>query len=984
MVAQRSPSLALLFALGLPLTFLVPGASAEIVQGHNGHISYDTEAKEYWLPIFADPIPAYEVELSVSTALCANCHVNAIDQLKHSVHFGVQAPNPRILFPGGGAHGALDRACGLPGTSALVNYNSDINLGECGKCHVGRFIPPMEGAFTSSFMQMFMSMGMDQEDAYALAATNATNLVNGGLDCQICHAEKYLAVRDDLTEEELETLTIAGYAEPGEPSPSPQGYAKLSRDNTDFNHDGEPDLLIDVTGDGIPDYPLMIDTDGDGTQDSPWPTIAQDRSPEAVLSVGSTDEHNCLRCHEHARTGYKRGTLFRAGYDVHSEVCFPDPSLTAHDPNCPQHNTCTACHVTLDIDYDGDGLKDVHKFVRGHLVGGDMAAADYPPPPPGVAADPEDPTHLTCEQCHPTSGPGALQGAVHIQRHLDLIACETCHITQSGGITYSVYGQGGHVSFGRNAEARDTKVVTLDHYVADEEDPGDVDADFAAYRLNPVLVWFNGSTSFLAQSLAVRGAPNAKIQPFKPMANGMVMDGRFFNGEMIPNEAIVPYPDGSMGPYMYNAYSMYRFFANAADCDDLQLPDPNMCGDDGLYGNAEAFTALKLLGTIEDNFGNVIVKGLTPEETRKVTLMDLMDTSDPNKQTMAFMQAFPNLMNFSKSDYKYEHYLVSTELAGSPEDFDGDGVIDRRAPFLFDMLSAVNAGLEQFKGFNVPMYLPPSYDWYPKMESVSDVATMKLPDGSDMKMLLAMQLQQQGLDMETIQRLIGNYPAFSNGVTLGGHGVLPDPANNALGGQGFRNGCQECHGEGGVLTYPVPVSEKVLVDLPFPPPMNQGEMPAFVWTYYNLHRLIDLGLRTENEDVVAGTADIDIAGDARYVRTSIRKMIVNWLAPASIPTLNGHPIANYIRFQPADSAAARKGTGLAAEDLTWNGGEWAPVFEPVTYPVPNYAVLGYSRDEVIFPTSVGGGDGDGSGGSGGSNGGGGSGGGGQSKGGGNP
>jgi len=950
-----SSSRARLIALGLPLAILSAGASADLISGHNGYISYDTENKEYILPTPYRPVSAYEVELSASTALCGQCHTDAVAQLKSSVHFSVQAPNPRILFPGGGAHGALDRACGLPGTSALINYNSDINLGECGKCHVGRFIPPMEGAFTSSFMQQFMSFGMDQPDAYALAATNAKNLVDGGLDCMICHAEKYLSVRDDLSEEELATLTIAGYAEPGEPSPSPHGYAKLSRDNTDFNHDGIPDLLIDVTGDGVPDYPLMIDTDGDGEPDTGWPTIAQDRSVEAVLSVGKTDEHNCLRCHEHARTGYKRGTLFRVGYDVHANVCFPDTSLSADDPKCPEHNTCTACHVTLDIDYDGDGLQDVHKFVRGHLVGGDMAAADYPPPPPGVAPDPDDPTHLTCEQCHKTSGPTGLKGAVHNDRHLEKIACETCHITQSGGITYSMYGHGGHVAFGRNAEGRDTKVITADHMVADEDVAGDVDADFAAFKLTPVLMWFNGSTSFLAQSLAVRGAPNAKITPFKPMANGMVMDGRFFKGEMIPNEAMVPYPDGSIGPYMYNAYSMYRFYANAADCGDLQLPDPNMCSPDGLYGNADAFTALKLLGTIEDNFGNVIVKGLTPEETRKVTLMDLLDTTDPNKQTMAFMQAFPNLMNFSKSDYKYEHFLVSTLLAGSDEDLDGDGIIDLNSPptLLFDMLSAANAGLEQFKGFNVPMFLPPSYDWYPKMESVSDVATMKLPDGSDMKILLAMQLQQQGLDMEQIQQLIGSYPAFSNGVTLGGHGVVPNPSENALGGKGFKRGCQECHGAGGLLESPVPVTDKVLVDLPFPEPMNMAEMPVWVWNYYNVGRIINLGLRATNERVVSGKVDIDIADDRTYVRTSSQKMILNWLAPSASPTLNGIPIEGYTGMQPGDDPLVLKAAGLRSTQLTWNGGRWMPVLEPVTKPAPNYAVLGYKRDEVIFHTDPG-------------------------------
>jgi len=302
------------------------------------------------------------------------CHTDAIAQLKNSVHFTGQGPNPRILFPGGGSHGQVDRACGLPGTTALINYSSDINLGECGKCHTGRFIPPMQDAFMSTFMQQ----GMPQK----LAASNAASLVDGGLNCLICHAETYLSVRDDLSEAELATLQIAGYAAPGAASPSPEGYANLSRDNTDFDHDGEPDDLIDTDGVRGPDSPLMMDTDGDGVPDTAWPTVAQDRSVEAVLSVGRTDEHGCLRCHEHARTGYKRGTLFRAGYDAHAGICLPDPGLTADDPNCPPYNTCTFCHDTLDADLDGDGLLDTHKFVRGHLVGGDLAAADYPPPAP--------------------------------------------------------------------------------------------------------------------------------------------------------------------------------------------------------------------------------------------------------------------------------------------------------------------------------------------------------------------------------------------------------------------------------------------------------------------------------------------------------------------------------------------------------------------------------------------------------------------------
>jgi hypothetical protein len=253
-------------------------ASAALQDGHGGNIQFDPQTNEYVLKD-KGRVAAVEAERSLATAICAKCHEGAIASLKDSVHFSNQGPNPRILFPGGGAHGALDRACGLPGTSALINYNSDINLGECSKCHVGRFLPPMQNAFTSQFMQMGLPDPAGQAQA----------IVDGGLDCLICHAEKYLAVRDDLSPEQLDTLQIANYAESGTPSPSPEGYARLARDNTDFDHDGWPDALIDSDGDGVPDTPLMVPagTDADGNPIyQPWPTVAQDRSVEAVLSVG--------------------------------------------------------------------------------------------------------------------------------------------------------------------------------------------------------------------------------------------------------------------------------------------------------------------------------------------------------------------------------------------------------------------------------------------------------------------------------------------------------------------------------------------------------------------------------------------------------------------------------------------------------------------------------------------------------------------------
>ena len=112
-----------------------------------------------------------------------------------------------------------------------------------------------------------------------------------------------------------------------------------------------------MNGDGTPDAPLMMDTDGDGTPETPWPTVAQDRGLEALRSLGSPNEHACLRCHEHARTGYKRGTLFIEGHDVHAGA--------TGGVFAGAENQCTVCHLTDD-----------HKFVRGHWVGGDLAAAE--------------------------------------------------------------------------------------------------------------------------------------------------------------------------------------------------------------------------------------------------------------------------------------------------------------------------------------------------------------------------------------------------------------------------------------------------------------------------------------------------------------------------------------------------------------------------------------------------------------------------------
>ncbi len=236
---------------------------------------------------------------------------------------------------------------------------------------------------------------------------------------------------------------------------------------------------------------------------------------------------------------------------------------------------------------------------------------------------------------------------------------------------------------------------------------------------------------------------------------------------------------------------------------------------------------------------------LTPEETRNITLADF-GSPDPNRQAMAMMMIFPNMINFDKQTYGYEHFLVAS---GSEWDLDQDGHLDAGQDFYFDMLEAANMGLFKFQGFNMPMGMAPDYQWYPTFAQKEELVTMKLPDGSLMKMFLQMQAQQiaDAQQRNAFLAALENYPSFSNGVTLGGHGVRPK--DQALGAGAGNKGCLDCHGEQGVMATPIPVTRKISTDLG---PMGIVELPLYQWKFYNIRKIIDSGLTIQNEAVVAG------------------------------------------------------------------------------------------------------------------------------------
>ena len=88
---------------------------------------------------------------------------------------------------------------------------------------------------------------------------------------------------------------------------------------------------------------------------------------------------------------------------------------------------------------------------------------------------------------------------------------------------------------------------------------------------------------------------------------------------------------------------------------------------------------------------------------------------------------------------------------------------------------------------------------------------------------------------------------------------------------------------------------------------------------------------------MAGTANVDIAGNTDYVRESSRTFVVNYLNPAGEGS-----------YRPADDAASLEGTGLSADDVSYNGGDWLPVLEPDVRLVPNIDVLGLDKDTMYF------------------------------------
>ncbi len=804
------------------------------------------------LPVFANPnygkdphkVSAKALDKDFMSALnCNKCHSKVVKEVRASAHFKVASPSPFTLFPGGGAHGMFDRACSLPGSTGLINYTGTASEGnECAKCHISRYMPGSQ-KMISKYLQMHGTPAKK-------ADKKAEKIVDGGIDCVVCHATKYKTYPKTATDHAAYAKLFEKHPGKAVESPSPIGYPR-------YGHEPDPNGL-DFNGDGKPDM-----------------VVTQDRSPEAILSMGKTTTEACLRCHEHDFSGFKRGTPFEAKFDVHA-AAFKD------------RNKCTHCHKVSH-----------HKFQRGNNVNGDFVTTDY-----GQANE-----HLGCTSCHRKGGEAPVPtGAIHSEIHLSKMACETCHTPMTSGITYSLWTDGVQLAFGRNPKTGlDTKLITLDNLINEASNDQkvtnkkaaeeDMVNDLKAYAIHPVYMWFDKhykkntpQTSFLAQPLATYNDKNAKITPFKPMGNGLIFDARYFThrkpGDFGKNAAGVP----------YSKYSMYNFFENGK--------------------NADIFSAFGLIGNKKKG-----VPGLTASEVHKVNFMkDIANFANPALQAMAFMQIFPNLVYFLKPAFGYGYYVVYK--GHDKADHNHDGIVDAKAKFYFNMLKAANAGLQAFKRFNPLFGLKPGTDWYPPFKDHNDIVPMKLPDGTLMRMYLQMKDAVADSDPGKMHpKRWKYYPAFSNGITLGHAVAGPHTFWKPLGSG--DNGCNDCHSAKGVMMQPVPVTKTVKVG-PFKKFHNMSfQMPVYHWVYYNARKLVKLGLKTEDDDVVAGKASVDIAGKPQYMRFSKKTFVLNWLNPTG--------------YVPADSPKMMpKGV-----KLMHNGGDWVAVLEPVVEMHSNWEILGY-------------------------------------------
>lgn len=223
---------------------------------------------------------------------------------------------------------------------------------------------------------------------------------------------------------------------------------------------------------------VVQETMPDGGTEAYW---HQDRTWEAVKTIRRPTTDHCLRCHR--ETAVERGTPFEPWSDVHL--------ASKHF----RGNACTKCHTVSH-----------HKMVRGNYIS-ELFSSDY------EVGSPEN--ELQCQKCH---GNAPHEHKAILNEHVEKIACQTCHIPWTSGVTYATWQDEGQVQYARTNmySAADTRP-----YVTEGKTEREL---WREYKIRPRYLWFNGQSSFIAQPYGTKGDASSKIWPFKPFISGIPMD----------------------------------------------------------------------------------------------------------------------------------------------------------------------------------------------------------------------------------------------------------------------------------------------------------------------------------------------------------------------------------------------------------------------------------------------------------------------------
>ncbi len=384
----------------------------------------------------------------------------------------------------------------------LTNYSLMV-----GSSHVGRFGTSFAGA--ASCAQCHPNqIGEVMDSVHYLWRTANTNLAfpgggsHGMIDrfCALVGSSAMVNYFADLGPHKRSSACGKCHVGDGLPFPSPTNgqFTQQQKDGLDCLLCHASEGNYDMTGDGVYDEHdaeathrrLLADSQ---TGRRSW---FSDKSLRAAESVGGKpDTASCLRCHEHGQAApdYKRGTPFKPGHDVHADAGM----------------TCTDCHKVAQ-----------HKFARGSRVT-DMHAWE------------RQDVEVDCVNCHsPKPHPEWPDNPAFkpYNEHAAFISCEACHIPRTSGASRRIWSS----TYGMT-NGPESQIPQLDPETGVNEPYSVYTNDYSA---RPAYRWFNGSVSMLAEPMhnanawdfrvAGKTTPGAKIYPFRPIVNGMVMDRRGF------------------------------------------------------------------------------------------------------------------------------------------------------------------------------------------------------------------------------------------------------------------------------------------------------------------------------------------------------------------------------------------------------------------------------------------------------------------------